>query len=406
MWHIFEGNHPFMSNDSLINSILDKSFTLESNLPALLDQKLAEYDLSKTKVLNLLNIDKDTFDDIINGTSKQPNLINVIKIANFLELDLSEAVPAILKTKDNVTSIEKAQKAAFVAKNFDIKKLTKNGFFTDSDDISYLLTRILTFFDYGSIKDYEKNLIAPLYSRTKRPHSDKMKTFWINSAYQCFKKIDNPNEYDREALKDIITKIKPYCQDVENGLFTVCKALYSVGVTVIVQSHLPLTQVRGGTFFVNGKPCIVLTDLNKRYTTIWETLIHESHHVLYDLETIKASVFHLSGDPDLLLIEDKAEEFAREYYCGIDEYRYIKPHIHNHFLVARHAKELEVHPSFIYSSFRQFEKILNDKNYYGAFQDYFPDHSLAIKDLHPITWKENSISEVAASLKTIFELNV
>jgi HTH-type transcriptional regulator/antitoxin HigA len=90
-----------------------------------------------------------------------------------------------------------------------------------------------------------------------------MKAFWVASAYQCFKSIDNPNEYDREALKDIIVKIKPYCQDAENGLFTVCKTLYNVGVTLIFQNHLTLTQIRGGktagkqkrefTFLTNSK---------------------------------------------------------------------------------------------------------------------------------------------------------
>lgn len=392
-----------------IDKLLEKSFQpLEYDLKYLLDQKLSEYDLSRSKVISLLNIDKVSFEDIINGQAKQPNLINILKIAEFLEIDLNDAIPAILKnqTPENIKSISRAKKTSFIAKNFDIKKLHKIGFFDESDDVDYLSARILSFFGYASITDYETHLITPLYSKTKRTFSDKMKNFWVNSAYQCFKSINNPNEYDREALKDIIVKIKPYSQDVANGLFTVCKALYNVGVTVIVQNHLTLTQVRGGTFIVDRKPCIVLTDLNKKYTTIWETLIHELHHVLYDLESIASSGFHLTGDPDLLLIEDKAEDFSREYFCGYDEYKYIKSQIHNVYLVNRHAKELEIHPSFIYSSFRQFEKKIHNKSYYGAFLEHFPDYSLAIKDLHPVTWQENSISEVSENLKTIFELNV
>lgn len=392
-----------------INNLLSKSFeTLDLDLKSILEEKLAEYDLSKTKVISLLNIDKNTFDDIINGTAKQPNLFNVIKIVRFLDLDINEALPSILKnqTKENISSIRKAENASFVAKNFDIKKLTKIGFFEESDDINYLTTRILTFFGYGTIGEYEKNLVAPLYSKTKRTFSDKMKSFWINSAYQCFRNINNPNEYDRENFKDILTKIKPYSQDVEEGLFTVCKALYNVGVTVIIQNHLTLTQVRGGTFIVNGKPCIVLTDLNKKYTTIWETLIHESYHVLYDLDTIKSAGFHLTGDPDLFLIEDKAENFSREYFCGYDDYLYIKPHIHNDFVVSRFAKDKEIERSFVYSSFRQFEQIVNDKNYYAAFKEFFPDYTKAIKSLSPITWKESSIESVAENLKSIFEINV
>ncbi len=394
--------------DSDINQLLKRAFEnneIES-LQVIFDKKLDEYGLTKTKVCTILNIDKDTLNDLISGTAKQPNLINVIKLSEFLEIDLREIVSKILKhqTPENIGAIEKAKKASFIAKNFDLRKLNKLGFFNDVDNIDEITTRILKFFGYETVFDYKSNRLYPLFSKTKRTFTDKMKDFWVKSAYQCFTLISNPNEFNREALKDILVKIKPYSQDVEKGLVTVCKALYNVGVTVIVQSQLPTTQVRGGTFIVNGKPCIVLTDLNKKYTTIWLTLIHELHHVLFDLKTIESTKFHLTGDPDLFLIEEKAEEFAMDYFCGVDRYGYIAPHIHNEYLVAKFAKEIEVHPSFIYVSFQHFQDKLGN-SFYGAFKQHFPDYYSAIKNLNPITWKENSIAEIATNLKSIFELN-
>ena len=239
------------------------------NLEDAFNQKLQDYDISKRKALSLLSIDARTLEDTLQGTSKQPNVINLIKIANFLDIPLDTVVQSVIKNQsaENIGSIEKAKNATFIAKTLDIKKLSKVGFFEDTEDADSLINRFLTYFGFESIYQYEQNIVKPLFSKTKRNFADKMKSFWVASAIQCFKSINNPNEYDRELLKDIIIKIKPYCQDVDNGLFTVCKALYNVGVTVIVQSHLTLTQVRGGTFSVNGKPCIVLTDLNKRYTT-------------------------------------------------------------------------------------------------------------------------------------------
>ncbi len=398
------------NSESSIGKLLQSVF-LESDkvidLPELLERKLKEYDLSKTKVISLLNIDKDTFDDIINGNAKQPSLINVLKVADFLEIDLSEATKGVFKNQnnENIGAIEKAKNASFIAKNFDLKKLSKIGFFEDSDDTDYLVNRILNFFSYNSIYEFETQLAIPLFSKSKRKYTDKMKDFWIKSAYRCFSEIKNPNEYNRDALKELIVKIKPYCQDVKNGLFTVCKALYNVGVTVIFQNQLVTTQVRGGTFIVNGKPCIVLTDLFKKYPTIWHTLIHELHHVLYDLESIALETFHLTGDPDLFLIEDKADEFATEYFCGYERYKYIAPHIKNYFIVEKFAKEIEVHPSFVYSSFQYFQDHLSGKNFWGAFGEHFPDYNIAVKSLTPITWKEPSLSEIAKKLKTIFELN-
>ncbi len=266
--------------------------------------------------------------------------------------------------------------------------------------------RILTFFGYENPYEFDNKLSGVLFSKSKKSFSDKMKDFWIKAAYQCFKIIDNPNNYNRDLLKDLIPKMKPYCQDIENGLFTVCKALYNIGITVIFQTQLTTTQIRGGTFIVNGRPCIVLTDLFKRYPTIWFALIHELFHVLYDLDILKTETFHLTGDPDLFLIEEKADEFSREYFLGIERYHYIRAHIDNTFIVNKYSKEWEIHPSFIYANYQFYEQQINKKNYYAKFLDHFPNYSLAVKKLTPITWKETSISEIAKNLKTIFEFNV
>ncbi len=396
---------PISENTKLIERSL---LPMEIDLEVLFEEKLAEYDLPKTRVLSLLSIDVRTFDDLVKGKAAQPNLVHVFKIAEFLGLPINQVIPAILKNQppEYFKAIEKTKKVSFIAKNFDITKLHKAGFLSDTDDIDFVSRRILSFFGYTHIDDFDNRLATPLYSRTKRKFSDKMKAFWVASAYQCFININNPNEYDREALKDIIVKIKPYSQDVENGLLTVCRALYNVGVTVIVQNHLTLTQVRGGTFIINGKPCIVLTDLNKRYTTIWETLIHELHHALFDFDAIQKNLYHINGDPDLFLIEDKAEDFSLEYFCGHERYKFISPHIFNHLIVKKYAAEWEIHHSFIYSAFRYYQEKMQGKNYYGAFTDYFPESNLAVKKLHPITWKEDSLVYIAEQLKLIFELKI
>lgn len=403
------GNYSFMVNFS-IDSLLQSVFQDESkvlDLRQLFEEKLLEYDISKTKALNILSIDKDVFDEIVSGTAKQPSIINILKISQFLEVELDDVVVAVLKNQspENIAALEKTKKVSFIVKNFDVKKLSKIGFFKDSDDVDVLIERILTFFGFENISEFENELARPLFSQGKRKFSDKMKDFWINSAYQCFKNINNRNEYNREHLKELIVKIKPYCQDVENGLLTVCKALYNIGVTVIIQHQLVNTQVRGGTFVVNGKPCIVLTDLFKKYPTIWTTLIHELHHVLYDLEIIEKTKFHLTGDPDLFLIEERADDFSMEYFCGIEKFNFIKGHINNRFIVERFAREMEIHVSFIYSAFRFYQDKFYKKNYYSAFNEFFPSYSLAINKINPITWDVSSLKEVSLKIKQIFELN-
>ena len=68
--------------DKLLTSIFSDDNSL--NIREMFNEKLETLNVSKTKVLSLLKIDKDVFEQIINGTAKQPNLIHIIKIANFL----------------------------------------------------------------------------------------------------------------------------------------------------------------------------------------------------------------------------------------------------------------------------------------------------------------------------------
>ncbi|MGJ8734504.1 MAG: ImmA/IrrE family metallo-endopeptidase [Cellulophaga sp.] len=372
--------------DNLLSSIFSEDTFL--NIREIFDEKLKTLNVSKTKVLNLLKIDKDVFEQIINGTAKQPNLIHIIKIANFLDLSIDKFIEAVLKNQspENIGSIENAKNATFLLNNFDVKTLTKFGFFESKSNTENLVDKVLSFFGFDSIRDYELELNKPLYSSVKRNFSDKMKDFWIKSAFQTFKVIDNPNDYDRDALKELIVKTKPYSQDLKNGLYTVCKALYNAGVTVVFQNYLSNTQVKGATFIINDKPCIVLTDFGKIYPTLWFTLLHELHHVLFDFELIKNNSFHLTGDADLFLIEEKADSFARDFYLSEEKFHFIKKYIKNSFMVSKFAKENEIHVSMVYSFFTWYQDKLYGKKYYGAFKEFYPDYRESLEKLKPLSW--------------------
>jgi len=391
--------------DKLLNSIFSEDNHM--NIREVFNEKLNTLNVSKTKVLNLLKIDKDVFEQIINGTAKQPNLIHIIKIANFLNISIDKFIEVVLKNQsaENIGSIENAKNATFLLNNFDVKTLTKFGFFKSKSNTDELLSKVLSFFGFDTIRDYELELDKPLYSSVKRNFSDKMKDFWIKSAFQTFKIIDNPNDYDRNGLKDLIVKIKPYSQDLKNGLFTVCKALYNVGVTVVFQDYLTTTQVKGATFIINDKPCVVLTNFGKIYPTLWFTLLHELHHVLFDFELIKNNSFHLTGDADLFLIEEKADSFARDFYMSEEKFHFIKRYIKNPYMVSKFANENEIHISMVYSFFTWYQDKLYGKKYYGAFKEFYPDYKVSLKKLSPLSWEEDSIKSAGERIKKILEIN-
>jgi Zn-dependent peptidase ImmA (M78 family)/DNA-binding Xre family transcriptional regulator len=390
-----------------LSKILQEALEYSSpSLRKMFDEKLDEYGLSKTNVENLLGIDKKSLDPILDGEAKVTDVVKLLKISEFLEVDIETILKMFFSDKTQlIKELDKALKTTFIVKNFDLKKLKKLGFLSDIKDLNYVESRICNFFQLSHIYEYDHDLGGVLYSKTENSFNDKMKDFWVKSTYSFFKSIDNPNEFSREKLRQLIPKIRPYTRDVENGLFIVARALFNIGITVIFQPYLSTTQVRGATFVIDDKPCIVITDLNKKYPTIWFALIHELHHALYDYDFIKSFSYHLSGEPDLTLIQEhKANEFALEYLIPTDRFNYIKPYIHNSMLVDKVAREAQIHPSLIYRRY-QYEMSKVNQDYWGAFQKYFPNVEIAVEKLKLAPWTSDNIEESSAKIKEILFIN-
>jgi len=396
---------------SLLKSSLDNDVP-KVDLYDLFEKRTKQLGLTLTQASELLSIERKSLLALITGESKQPNMINVLKVAEFLEISLNNALRSILskQSAENIASLQSANKMTFLTKNFDIDKLYKEKFINSKNDVDAIINRVSEYYGLDGMQayeDYEKNLSAILFSQPKRNFTDRMRDFAIKSAYRLFELIDNPNEFNRVKVKDLIPKIKPYSRDIENGLYIVCKALYNHGVTVIFQKHLTTSQYRGATFIVNNKPCIVLTDLNKSYPTIWFALLHELYHVLFDYEIISDWGYHLTGQPSLVLInEESADDFAQNFFFGLDMFNYIKPHINNHLIVSKYAKANNIEPSFIYRGFQFYSSTYEKKDYWKAFHKYMPNVSSATKKLNPMSWKDDvTLPKIALELKEIFELN-
>jgi Zn-dependent peptidase ImmA (M78 family) len=387
----------------MISEILDNSFKANTDFEKLLKDKLKATGLSKTHFERLSGIQRKSLDAILKKSSKHTDIVNLLKLGEFLELSLEDLLVLHFKDRpsEEIKELQNSMDITYINKNFDLKTLASLSFIKIDDSVEDLTNRICNFFELNSIYDYKKELNDALYSRTRRSFSDKMKDFWIKSSYKYFELIDNPNEYSRENLIDLIPKIKPYTQNVEKGLLTIFQALFNIGVTVVFQPSLPKTQIRGATFFIKNKPCVVITDLNKNYATVWFALIHELNHVLFDLETIENTKFHLSGEPDLFLLqEDKANEFASEYLLSSEKMRYIEKLINNPLVVSRFAKECQIHPCIIYSQYQWRQSELGN-NYWGYFKEHFPDVNLATKNLNVSNWDSESLRIAAEKIREL-----
>lgn len=378
------------------------------SLKDLFDRRLQQLALSQTQVEKLLGIEHKTLVGILDRSAKRVDIVNVLKLGNFLNLAPESLIDIYLTEMpaESIKEIEQAKKSSFIMSNFDVNTLYKVKFLDKKGNIQQAEERIKRFFNLEKVFDYQDHQVFPAFSRTKKSSNNLMRDFWIKSALVHFQGIKNPNDYDRDALVDLIPKIRPYTMNVEKGLLTVIQALFHAGVTVIYQPQLPTVQVRGATFAVDGKPCIVLTDFQKNYPTIWFALMHELHHVLYDWDDIERNVYHLTGEPDLFLInEEAANDFARDYLFSHEKSNYIKPLIKNELLVREYARKAQVHPSFVYNFYSYDQNEKGNTFAWSWFKDQYPDVKLAIKELNTNPWERETIDESIAIIKeTVFKL--
>jgi len=375
-----------------------------NSIKEIFEGRLAKHGITQNQAEKILNMQKRTLEGILDGSAKRVDVINLLKLGQFLGLETNALFKLFLSDMpaDMVGELEDAKKKSYILSNFDIKNLAKSGFLSSKTDFEEIEKRIVTFFGLKSIFHYSNKQIIPAFSKTKKNESALMREFWVRSAYAHFESLKNPNTYNRSQLVDLIGKIRPYTMNVAGGLRTVTQALYNIGVTVIYQPHLQNTQVRGATFVIDEKPCIVLTDLNNNYATVWFALLHELHHVLYDYDEIRQNIFHLTGEPDLFLLqEDKADEFARGYLLPDDRAKFVYKYINNQLVVNNFAKENQIHGCIIYNFYCWDMKAVGKGDYWAKFNNLIrsADLKLALKDINIDPFDKERVEDTVQYLK-------
>jgi Zn-dependent peptidase ImmA (M78 family)/DNA-binding Xre family transcriptional regulator len=388
----------------VIDAAIQSSVNIDDvkSLKELYIDKRNSLKLSDRQIQKMLGMDPKTLNPILNGEAKQINFVNVIKLAHFLGISVNDLIKVYIPDLDSkqIGDIQRAREAGYIVEYFDVSILNKIRFFKSGSSSHEMSKKIKTFFNIETLYSYSEDSLQSAFSRTKRSSSDLMRNFWVKSAIVQFEEIANPNNYNRKELIDLIPKIRPHTRDVEHGLIKVLKALYRVGVTVIFQPSIERLQVRGATMVVNKKPCIVLSDLRNNYPTLWFTLLHELHHVLYDIEEIGKRTYHISsGEGDVFLMnEEKADDFAREYLLNESRLKFVSGYITSPLSIEKLAKEWGVHPAIIYSIYCYKTKE------WPFYNKYIPKMDSALQRLNTHPFERETLIESAKQIKELISI--
>lgn len=184
---------------------------------------MQETGITKTKVAELLGLKTyKNVTDILDG-KEEMTLKCAISIANLIGMPQEKLLDSANK-EIKASDIDGIKYASFLYSNFDCKVLKSLKLFGSNDTDEQMCKRLSEYFGYHSIFEY-KVPISPksaLFSKRKVSAQEKrdrlMMNFWLTTAQRSFVEMNNPNEYDRELLKDFVLKrIKQYTSDVNSG---------------------------------------------------------------------------------------------------------------------------------------------------------------------------------------------
>lgn len=371
------------------------------SLSDLIDERKEELDLSDRQVSQVLGMARPSLVRIRDGEAQKLDVLSALKVGQFLGVDgdrLLRVVAASMRP-DDVRELERSRAASFMVQHFNLDKLRSIGLIESVADLDAARKRIERFLGLRSIFEYASTDDYALFSRVRRVFGDRMIEFWVKVAYKQFERINNPNPYDREALLEIVPQIRQYTKHRKYGLLTVLRALYLAGVTVIVQQYLPKTSVRGGTFLIDGKPCIVLTNRGNRYSALWFALMHELGHVILHLDKLESLRYHISGAADLMLVEEEADEFGRELLFPKAKLNFIRSHIDNKWMVESYAADADIDSSIIYD-FHAFDLYKSGDR--DAFRRApFVSASEAVAALSSNPWQGESLDAEADRMRAL-----
>ncbi|BDD00748.1 hypothetical protein [Persicobacter psychrovividus] len=378
-----------------------------SNIVQLLNAQIESNIINKSDLASTLGIVRKSLDNILKGERQELKLIEFVKICTYLSIDTNEALNDYMNSQETqMNELERIKKVKFINDHFDKTSLKQEGFYTGRGfNYEQFEERICTFFNLNNIFEYAHIGGNALFSKAKLTDDHKMRDFWVKCAIAEFKRINNPNDYSEEGLIQLLGNIRAYSQYEKKGFATVIKALYAVGITVIVQKYGKKTSINGGTFWVNEKPCIVITDCGKKYAKIWETLLHEIYHVIEDLETISKMVYHVTdtSQPDVLLIEERATYWAQQYLLDDEAVRYISNNLSNPLEVDKFSKKQAIHPSIVYHRciFSLEDRVLVER--LAKIHNKQLIHSdIALSALAVNPYKADSIAVLADEVNKIF----
>lgn len=389
--------------------------TSERTLREMLNELITENEVPVSSLAEVIGINKDTFSDYLNGGAdlKFTQAIKFMKLLGLTESQLISAYNNEMAEKE-LANIEKSERLSYVLNNFDIPTLKKLGIVKPRARIEEYEKQICSFFGFSSIYQYDDTSLMPtLFSKSKitiaQEKEKKMNDFWLKCSIYSFSQINNPYEYNSELLIELLKRISEFTADVVHGYEKIVLVLFRIGVTVITQPYVSGTRAFGVTMILDGKPCIVITDMNKKYHKLWINLIHELYHVINDFDILQNLKYHISysDSPELLLNEERADKFALDILVSPTIQKELGRAVALPYKMKQLAEKLNLDISILYGVYLESLPKERQSKEFPKYANMLKSSDVAIRKVEFDAIPRRSLNEAIEKMKNeLYQISV
>ena len=380
------------------------------SLKDLLSTFIEETGVPLSAIAEEIEVHKDTLSKFQNGEAelKFMQAVRLMKVLGLTNEQMVEAYCRDFSDTDD-SSLSGLEQISYIRANFSIPTLKQIGIIRPRAKMDEYAEQICSFFGFSSIYEYDDTSLSPtLFSKSRRrvleEKEEKMTKFWLKCAISSFLKIANPYEFDRNLLIQLVKRASEFTADEVNGYYRFVLVLYQIGITVLTQPYIKGTKSFGGTIIVDGKPCIVITDMNKKYHKLWISLLHELYHVINDYEMLESIDYHFSSPdyPDLLMNEQKADQFALDILINPAIQQKLSKVVNFPYKVNELSRKLGVSPSIVYGVYLEsLPNVRGKQQMFAKLNHYLLHSDIAIKNILFDPIGKKSLTEAIDQMRSL-----
>ena len=234
-----------------------------------------------------------------------------------------------LETDYQMTLARERNKQAQVAEEqwlsaYPVREMIKRCWIEAGRDKASRLRALMSFFEVVSIepKVYQAAVGFRITEAAQPKVSAGALAAWLRKGEIEAQEIDT-SDYDPETFIGALTEIRGMTEQLPEEFGPKMENLCAqAGVAFCVVPELPKIGANGATRWLTDRKALIQMNIRGKWADIfWFSFFHESGHLLKHRHQRRIVIDGLGTDPDMAVIEDEADQFARDFLIAPKDWR-------------------------------------------------------------------------------------